>query len=43
MDYEDFKEKLTDEVAQQIHHYARTIAKYGSKEQKRIFNKILNE
>ena len=36
------KEKLTDEVAEQIHRCARVIAKYGSKEQKRIFSKILN-
>jgi hypothetical protein len=36
------KEKLTDEVAEQIHHCTRIIAKYGSKEQKRIFSKILS-
>ncbi|CAL7959917.1 conserved hypothetical protein [Gammaproteobacteria bacterium] len=36
------KEKLTDEVAEQIHRCTRVIAKYGSKEQKRIFSKILN-
>jgi ATP-dependent Zn protease len=35
------KEKLTDEVAQQIHSCVHIIVKYGSEEQKRIFNKIL--
>ena len=36
------KEKLTDEVAEQIHHCTRIIAKYGNKQQKIIFSKILN-
>jgi len=36
------KEKLTDEVAEQIYRCTRVIAKYGSKEQKRIFSKILS-
>lgn len=38
---EKAKEQLTDEIAQQIHNCTRVIAKYGNKEQKRIFNKII--
>jgi hypothetical protein len=36
------KEKLTDEVAQQIYHYSRIITKCGSLEQKRLFNNIIS-
>lgn len=36
------KDKLTNEVAEKIHQCARVIAKYGSKEQRRIFVKILH-
>lgn len=36
------KEKLTDEIAQQIHHCGLVIAKYGNKEQKRILKRIIS-
>jgi hypothetical protein len=36
------KERMTDEIATQIHQCVRIIAKYGNQEQKRIFNKIIS-
>lgn len=36
------KIKLTDEVAEQIHQCVCIIAKYGNKEQKTVFNKIIS-
>lgn len=38
---EKAKERLTDEMQQEIHYYSSMIVKYGNAEQKKIFSKII--